>query len=287
MAERITVSHSEVESYLRCERQHFYGYGMEIQRVATSDALSTGIFGHKILELFFKKMQECGDWFEAVEHTNSVIIPAIVAENGLDANSAKALTAINWFFASEQFSGWKILAVEQEYVVPVADDLEMPFVVDLIAADKYGDNWLIDNKFVYDFYTMTDAELMPQIPKYMYGLSNLGIKIDKTAYSMYRTRSLKTADVNNMYQFLPFSVTPTRVAQTAIEQFRASGRIQEIKRQDLSVQSQTALRTANKTVCQGCSFRSLCVAELNDWQPNLVLNAEYQAKVRREFNVSV
>lgn len=57
-AVRNTVSHSEVESWLRCDRQHFYGYSMGIQRDSEheSTSLARGTLGHEALAIWFEHL---------------------------------------------------------------------------------------------------------------------------------------------------------------------------------------------------------------------------------------
>lgn len=278
---RRTVSHSEVESYLRCERQHYYGYGIGIQRVQESDSLTRGILGHSALEKFFrgllngKSFDEAWDEMILFVAQQAMKYPLLVPE---------ILDCLKWFKVAYPFHGWTVLAVEQEYILEVNDDLAMPFVVDLIIEDPYHETWMIDHKFVYDFVSDRDAELMPQIAKYVAAMKVLGIRIDHAAFSSLRYRSLKNPEAENKYQLTKVPLTIERLRQTMLEQLYASQRIQDRKRLPIEEQSKSALRTANKMVCNSCSFRSLCIAELNNHQPRLVLDSEYVKRERREFN---
>jgi len=277
---RVTVSHSEVESYLRCERQHFYGYGLEIQRINESDSLRRGTLGHAALEVFFNSMKDTSD-FEASKvaaytflSEYAITVPVIMSE---------VVNCLGFFFEGYPFHGWEILGVEYENVLSVTDKLAMPFVIDLIVRDLYGDVWVVDHKFMYDFLSDHDVELMPQIPKYMVGMKAVGFNVDRAAYSIFRYRKMKEESVDNKYLFKPIEVTVDRMKQTILEQVVVSDRIQSLKHLPIEEWSGSAMRTANKMVCNSCSFRSLCVAELNNWQPNLILNGDYMPKKRREF----
>lgn len=283
--QRTTVSHSEVESYLRCERQHFYGYGLEIQRKpgSESDSLFRGIIGHKCLEAAFNFMKENGTTTEVVTEAKAIALETTVAAISRPNVMKELVTILSAFFEQFPFYNWTVLAVEEERVLPITETLNMPFVLDLLMADPYGDVWLIDNKFVYDFYNNRDIELMPQLPKYFVGLKAAGVSVDKMAYSMFRYRSQKYDGPDKHYKFEPVTFSNARLTQTITEQVVVSDRIQQQKTHSLEEWSGTAMRTANQMVCNSCSFRSLCVAELNDWQPNLVLNSEYSKKQRREF----
>lgn len=288
--QRDTISHSEVESYLRCERQHFYGYGMEIKRPERdiSDSLYRGTVGHRCLERAFNCLKDagfCGP--EEVAYAKQQALSATIEASDRPAVMKELMTTLSAFFDEFPYYGWTILAVEQEYVMPIAPGLNMPFVIDLLAKDQYSDVWVIDNKFVYDFYDSRDIEIMPQLPKYFVGLKAAGVPVDKMAYSMYRYRVQKSSASDKYYKFQPITFTQTRLQQTITEQVVVSDRILAQKLKSLEEWSGSAMRIANSMVCNSCSFRSLCVAELNDWQPNLVLNSEYEKKQRREFVTNV
>lgn len=277
---RVTVSHSEVESYLRCERQHFYGYGLEIQRVSESDSLARGIMGHAALQVFFTALIEGDSYEDAQQKCYADVLQHAAKEPILVKEIVECL---QFFFEGYPFERWTVLGVEHEMQLVVDDDLTMPFIVDLVIKDPFGFVWVIDHKFMYDFITDRDIELMPQLPKYFVGMKALGFDVHKMAYSVLRYRPLKEPTVDSKYRFTPFEATKTRLLQTISEQIVVSKRIQTAKKQTLAEWSESAMRTANKMVCNNCPFRELCVAELNDWQPNLVLNSSYKKKERREF----
>lgn len=277
---RITVSHSEVESYLRCERQWFYGYGLEIQRNNESDSLTRGKIGHAGMEVFFNALMNGASFIDAKAAAYAKVMEAMY-DHPILIN--EIIRCYGFFFDNYPFEGWKVLGVEYEQLLSVDDELTMPFIIDLVIQDPDGYVWVVDHKFIYDFISDRDCELMPQLPKYFVGMKALGFTVDKMAYSQFRYRTMKEENFENKYRFTPFSFTQTRLMQTITEQVVVSKRIQAAKKMPLEQLSAESMRTANKMVCNSCSFRSLCVAELNDWQPNLILNSEYMKKVRREF----
>lgn len=284
---RKTVSHSEVESFLRCNRAHYYGYLLEIMRRDTSDSLARGTIAHTAMEAYFKIIQQYQQanlpYAEAVEAAQKAVSRALLEAFMLAPElAAQVKETIDWFYKAEPFKFWEILYVEEDFMLPIDDDLEMPFKPDLIARDPDGNVWLIDHKCVYDFYTPRDAELQPQLPKYLYGLRKLGIHIDKIGYHSLRWRSMKENDtpmVKRRNNLFGFSVPPARAIETMREQVSISREVQRRKALPLVEANAIAYRVANKMVCNNCSFRSLCIAELNDTNPQLVLDSEY---VKRE-----
>ena len=292
---RRSVSHSEVESYLRCERNHFYGYGMEIQKISRSDALRRGTLGHQAFEAYFnfqKKAQEEGLWMtpgftpiEALAEAMSLIMASTSSVR------YEVLGYFQWFVQNQNFTSWKIISVEEEFVLDINEDLTYPFVVDLIAEDPWGNIVLVDHKFVYDFINDNDVELLGQLPKYAGALRAMGYKVDKVAYNQLRTRVVKDQTDKTQYQFRIMDVTNERVQRTFLEQMIVATRVQDKKQllidnpeTGLAEWSRDAIRVANSMICRGCSFRSLCAAELNGSGAQLVLDSQFEKKTRREIS---
>lgn len=281
---RTTVSHSEVESFLRCTRAHYYGYILEIMRRDTSDSLARGTIGHTALETYFKTVkaeQASGSSYaEAVEKAKVEVGKVMIEMFMLNPTlAAQVQDTLDWFYKAEPFKFWEILYVEEDFMFEISDRLQMPFKPDLIARDPEGKVWLIDNKVVYDFYTPRDAELQPQLAKYYFALRSLGIHIDKVGYHSLRWRNLKENTTENRNSLFGFDMPKDRAITTMTEQIFASKEIQRRKALPLAEANGQALRAANKLVCNNCSFRSLCIAEQNNEKPQLVLDSEY---VKRE-----
>lgn len=291
-----TVSHSEAEQFLRCERAHFYSYGMKIQRIRTSDSLSRGLLGHEALQVFFEvqmRAQKAGTWGTEVTADDCQAEALGYVMGKYSEFSATIINCLVWFTQAHQFDNWDILAVEKEFTLHISEDLDYPFIIDLIARDPYGDIWVIDNKFIWDFYTDRDVELMPQLPKYIGGLRALDFPVDKVGYSMLRTRTgLKNEGLDTQYKFMEVEVSDARINNTFWEQLEIARRVARAKAvatnevDGLDTWSQSALRVTNKMICNSCAFKRLCVEELNNGQVQFVLDSEYMPKTKRDTKVA-
>lgn len=287
---KISVSHSEADALLRCERNHFYGYGMQIQRKETSESLSRGILGHLAMETYFnfqRDAQKKGLWGNVFGPADAYDAAVAVVQQTDSPFAFEIIGYLVWFMQCQQFTDWEIIAVEQEFVVSL-ETYDYPFVVDLVARDPFGDVWVIDHKFVYDFINDRDAEMSPQLAKYVGALRLLGFPVNKAGYNQLRTRKMTKPTPASQYMFKEEKLTEIRIQQTMNEQEIAAHRALERKNraqnEGLFNWSKTALRVANKMVCNSCSFRSLCLAELNGTSPELVLDSEYKMKERREVS---
>jgi CRISPR/Cas system-associated exonuclease Cas4 (RecB family) len=297
-----SVSHSEVDSYLLCRRKHYYGYGLSLERVATSQSLATGTAGHAILETFYKYILENGDTPEeqAVAFDQGVVLAEHkyheIVEDGYEEASNRAtlhdiLFNDEWGYFANEFmvrNGWTVLAIEQEFNLVYDDETEAsyPLVIDMIVRDPNGQMVVIDHKFVYDFYTPGQTDLQPQIPKYIGALRAMNYEIAYGAYNMVRTRKLKTPDAASMNYFMILKPNTDRVLNTFMEQLGVAAEIQQLKQLSLEEQSKRAYRTANKMVCQSCSFRDICSTELMGGNTQLMLQTEYKVRERRQIKIT-
>ena len=297
-----SVSHSEVDSYLLCRRKHYYGYGLSLERISTSQSLATGTAGHRVLEAFYAHIMSLSDTAQGqlknfdlgVERAREVY-DEIIAEGYEDANNRATLHDMLFnkeygYFANEFMvrNGWRILAVEAEFSLTYDTDTQStyPFVVDLIVEDPEGRFVVIDHKFVYDFYTPEQTDLQPQIPKYIGALRAMNHEIVYGAYNMVRTRKLKTPEPDNMTYFMILKPNTERVLNTFMEQLGVAAEIQALKELPIEEQGKRAYRTANKMVCQSCSFRDICSTELIGGNTQLMMKTEYKIRERRVIGVS-
>jgi RecB family exonuclease len=297
-----SVSHSEVDSYLLCRRKHYYGYGLSLERIATSHSLATGTAGHRILEKFYSTLLEIGSsaeeqlegWDKALSLAH-MEYDLIIEEGYEDANNRAELADVlfheEWGYFANEFmvkNGWRVLAVEQEFNLLYNEqtDSRYPFVVDMIMEDKDGKIVVIDHKFVYDFYTPEQTDLQPQIPKYIGALRAMNYPVAYGAYNMLRTRKLKTPEAASMQYFMILKPNKDRVLNTFMEQLGVAAEIQALKELPIEDQSKRAYRTANKMVCQSCSFRDICSTELMGGNTELMLKTEYKIRERRVIGVT-
>ncbi len=296
-----SVSHSEVDSYLLCRRKHYYGYGLSLQRVRESDSLATGVAGHKVLEAFYRAIMENGITAEEQQAAFYKGLDAaldkwseLVKEGYVDGDRRAKLQDILFdreygYFNYEFFvkNGWRILAVEAEFNLQYDDETEAqyPFVVDMIVQDPEGNYVVIDHKFVYDFYTPEATDLQPQIPKYIGALRALGHEISYGGYNMLRTRKIKEPTPQSNNYFMILKPNTTRITTTFMEQLGVAAEIQALKELPLEDQEKRAYRTANKMICQSCSFRDLCSTELMGGNVELMKKTEYKIRERKEFSL--
>lgn len=278
-----SISHSAVESYTLCRRKFYYGYTLDLQRETESVSLTEGSLGHEVLGTFYKSILKAGDtvkeqqdhfWY-ALEDAREFFKAQDYSPNPKRRDLEDTL--FEEYFSQEPFvrKGWRILAVEKKFKLYYNEDRDsLPFVIDLIALDPKGKTVIIDHKFMYNFISYQEADLMPQIPKYMAGVRALGFAVDYGVYNMLRTRK----DAREVCDTMKLKPNDTRVQRTFMEQIGVADEIAQRKKLPVDVQEATSYRTANKMVCQMCSFRDLCSEELAGGNVELSLKYEYKKR---------
>ena len=300
----LSVSHSRVESFLRCRRQEFYSYGRKLQRKDTSTALALGSAFHAVMDVLYSHVLSAGmskqkqreAYPEAVEKALAKV-DEIYEAGFVDSDKRAPLRLIiDKYLQREPFIDnawredddrqWLIMAVEMEFRLEWEPGSSYPLVVDLIVKDPDGYVIVVDNKAVYDLYSYEKTELMAQIPKYIGALRALGHKIGNYGvYNMVRTRP-DTKAGRPLYEwahFLPFEISGPRVVRSFEEQITASQEVAALDELSPEERDRKAIRTDNFETCtRMCDFRELCVEELRGGSTTVLIKSIYMPKKKRE-----
>jgi CRISPR/Cas system-associated exonuclease Cas4 (RecB family) len=283
--QRKTVSHSEVEQYLRCNRAHYYSYGLGITSRHTGDALKRGTAGHKIVEAGVNAYAAGDKMWDAMqaEYQRQIMVDPELITLIDDVIKPLRYFADEWFPAQE----FVVISVEKEMVLPISDELEMPFVTDYALQDRWGSVRVFDAKFQYDFFSAKHLAMLPQLPKYAGAMQLLGVPVNGVGYLQFRYRGRKDDTGADRFRVTNLPITSARIQQTFKEQVMVADRIQEVKQQDLYTWSQNAPRVFNNKVCESCQFFSLCSTELNEPEKTQsVLDMDYVKRERRSFSAN-
>lgn len=284
---QMTVSPSEADAYLSCERKHYYQYGLGIQSRDSSDSLNRGLLGHAALDVYFTSLYN-GNPVDVAQAACLKFLADAMTENPLNMQIAnEALSAIMVFFKQGGMQEFTILAIEQEWTAPLNDEgAEILFIVDLIVRDKDGLIGIIDHKFVSQFYYLPATALMSQLPKYKAGLEARGFQIDWVAYNEFKSSSKQD------YRFTKIDVSDARSQRTYQEHsiiarriLARKAKVVELGMPGLAEWSEDAVRIQSGSFgCKNCSMSKICIAELNNDNPQNVLDRFYKKKERRENN---
>lgn len=256
MTQILVLSQSQIDAYLKCKQAYGYAYIQQLQPKKPPVGIDRGNTGHKFLEVFLTSIKNG----ETIDVAREKAMQAIVLMNHSEMLLPLLLRWVNEVFPR---LGWRIVAVEKEFRLPITPTLIYPLKVDAIVEVK-GRLVIIDHKFLYDPYTAEDLSIMPQLPKYIGTLRALKIPISYAQYNIIRTRK---TEVDNYTQ--P-KVEPTAKAiQTHMQEQITI--MKEIERGEFIVS-----RTASSYNCKGCKFLELCVAELNGEETKYIRAMSYE-----------
>lgn len=276
--EKITVSHSEAEAHVTCERRHYYLYGLRLQGKADnmSDALYRGIVGHEALKSYHLEpdpLKQLRAGMLAIQENMNIDGYVHV---GIVGELTTLLKAYHEYW-SEKGEEWIVLEAESSRMYEISDDLNTQIRPDLIVRIPGRGLYVVDHKWLYNFMSQTSLELLPQLPKYLLGLRQHGIEIRGMIYNEIRYRD--NAKEKFKRQELP--VNKVRLQQTMKEHILIANRIRAKKLLSIEEWEDGIVRTANKGVCDMCPFKMICAAENEGQDTTLMREVYYEPRKNR------
>jgi hypothetical protein len=274
---KLIVSHSEVDQYLSCERKHYYAFGKGLQSNHQSESLTRGTLGHEVLEVYYKSIQQGispdDSAMNALDHFQVFIGKY---DLGLLADLQNLL--LRYFAVAPAWDEtYEILHVEDEFRLDISEDIQYPYKPDLIVQDRLTSRiFVLDHKFIYNFYTVDDMKISPQLPKYIGALRANGIKVHGGLYNMLRWRKVKSTEVHDNFRREGVPINNNRIAITFQEQVTAMEQIGKLKKMDRPTWEKHVLRTASSFNCKNCAFHELCTLDLTGEDTTMAEKYSYE-----------
>jgi hypothetical protein len=284
------ISHSEVDSFLQCEQRHYYAFGLPVgngtqaglEPTSFSDGLYRGIAGHSGQEYFWKAIQEGSSISDAAQvGINAVYEYATKpdARHAILGDLTERILPRYFLEVAPKWinGGWRVKAVEHTYRLEI-EDMVYPFTPDLILSSPTNDNYVIDHKFLYNFYTQKQIGLLPQIPKYVGALRALNFPIAGGYYNILRWRPIKDLSEEANFKQIPVTVSNARVEHTFTQQLKQMYKIKNYKTLPneewrAEVHTQRVLTTM---ICDKCPFHELCAQEIEGLDTRMLVKANFQ-----------
>jgi hypothetical protein len=281
----LIISHSEVDSFARCEQQHRFGFMDRLAPKKLSAGLDRGVRNHTVMESYFSALAKGATWTEA-KNAATMTFSQMWTEPGVDPDVLNALVAcVPGFFDVDLQRiqlGWKVLAVEKEYRLTFPPKviggeevrITFAFKIDLIRQDPNGRNYVVDTKTVYNFYSQDEMALMPQVPKYVGALQALDMPIKGGIMNQMRWRKLKNPSVESTYRWDDLRLTEARVLNAFREHIKQMHRIALFKTNP-DMWREEVTKTLSYMVCKNCSFKTLCQFELAGVDTTQLMQIDY------------
>lgn len=257
------ISNSEVDTRLRCRRQHYYSYALGLYPRKLSRANDIGLLGHHVLETYYRSIKEGAEQPEAY---NAGMQQLILAGGHVDAEVisliSERFTQYCQFYRHEQF---EVIDVEGIYKVPLNDRITYGLTLDLLV--KYTEGYwkgqyvVIDHKFRYNFFTPDELGLHAQTFKYIWALRKQDYPIRHSILNQIRYRT-DVKDTRKLFKREELTPTDKQLETIMRDHLAISEEIYEAKTQPVSWLKDNSPRRYYPRDCAGCYFRIPCRLEL-------------------------
>lgn len=258
-------SNSETNSFLSCQRKHYWAYRERIvPDGGSSKALTRGIVGHECLENYYIGKQK--GW-KASTIKRKMLEPLKQARLDFPdfedewVKLDQILPVYMMHYWDEPF---KVLHVESQFEtdLPGCTDLyglRLDLVVEGTDGKYKGQVGIIDHKFVYQWMTTKVLKMNTQMPKYAASMRALGYPIKFALLSQIKhATSKKVGYTSESFRRSPVELKRQRMAYIVNEHVKVSNQISELS--ELTEEEHFAKATSNTGIdgCNKCAYSPLC-----------------------------
>lgn len=293
---QLGVSNSEAVAAAGCERAWLWGYHPETHLAPNSfgPARTRGITGHKILEDFYRLIQNDMDYDTAVTVAMSSLLTArIQAHKMMDVDKLEMLNELRVIMERyfehyrSDIENWEILDIEGLHLLmwDEEDRIYLPMRLDMVVYHKdgpfKGEVSPVDHKFTNDFWKQYKLRLNSQIPLYILALRESRWKgknppvVRRGIINQIRTRKLKEPTAQDLFK-REYVEPPQHAIDLVFENhLKGAIRISQLKRLSLRGAFQQTRANWGSPNCQFCDFKSLCAIQLEGGNVQSTIDAEF------------
>lgn len=276
------ISNSEVIAWLSCRRMYKYAFVYDLEPKVMSDPLVRGNLGHDAMQRYTEERIEGHSHEQALRAGADVFTTALTPQNMAVVMETKYLWDRYMAFHNG-WPEWRLYQPEQKFEVSLTDSIKMVIRYDTMVEEiRTGKRLIGDYKFTYDFWTPSDHDLNPQMPKYITVMNMNGIEVHGGFLEEIRTRPLGKEKANDpKYTWRRTFYYPPLAKQSAMlrQHIAASLEIERFRNLPKKEQEAEAIPLlAKHGACKFCNFKDLCNSE-NNGKTDLSVDIEvgYQA----------
>ena len=274
------VSNSEAITWNICKRMYYYQYDLALEPIKERTYFFRGNLVHSAHERYYKAIMNGASHVEAVLQGKEAFIIALERDGNADNyNEIATLRKMMERYWDEVavHDDWDILAVEQNYNLPLTDEFSFGFTPDLIARID-GLVTIVDHKNVYDFWSRRELDLDPQSRKYMAALIGMGKSVDRVMHNQTRWRLTKTRVQTTDELFRRDFATPNADERRNMiaEQIKVTMEISKHIQKPMEEREREATRVLMKKICDDCPMAELCYTELRGGNIQTMIDVDYK-----------
>jgi len=292
---QIGVSNSEV-SALTCERAWLFGYHPQLKLTPKSHgvALTRGLLGHKVLEIFYLHIKDGTEYSDAVnvamEYLNSLAIKAYQEFDMDKLDMIKHLESILVMYFEHyeaDVQNWEILEVEAFHLLEWSGQagVYLPMRLDLTIYQKSGkfkgETSPVDHKFTNDFWNSYKLRLNSQLPLYIRSLRGARFKnknatvVRRSIVNQIRTRSMKNPYPHDIFRRSFIEANDEGMEKVFENHLKSALKIERLKRMPVKEAYEATTAAWGSSSCQFCFFKEICATDLEGGNTDMAVIADY------------
>lgn len=269
------VSNSEVTAWLKCRRQYFYAFVLELAPKHTPTPLARGTLGHNAFQRYIEGRLQGMEHDRALKHSQSVFSEAMSTVS-MEVVAETKFLFDRYMNFHKGWPEWRLLGTEQRVDCKLTDTLTMPMRYDAYVEEvRTNRRLIVDWKFTYDFWSPEDHDLNGQNPKYITVMNNNGQRVDGAVLVELRTRKLgaeKSADSKNLWRHTSYFPSLAKKRNVLKQHIAASLEIERYRNLDPKAMEDATIPVLDKHgACKYCNFKELCITELDGGDPSVAI----------------
>lgn len=281
------ISISQADAFNTCLRKWMLGYVFQKQSKTMSRSLSIGVIFHDVVAMYYKAVMEGMRVHDAEQEGMKKLTEYYLSgEHNAEVLGIVASLFSRYVAQDTIVSSSKILAVEEDFFIPITADYWYGCRVDLLVeatqGRQKGNVLLIDHKTTYDFKTPEALKLNPQMPKYTAAVRYNGYPVDEAYLNQIRTRFSLNVIPNkandDLFKRSPVGITQERIKSSLKNQMVTSERIVKMLALPLELQVDQCTPNQNEMICKNCPFQDPCIMMEEGMSPEKALGANYVKK---------
>jgi hypothetical protein len=279
----LQISNSEAETYDKCERAHYYQFGLGLMPKQVPRPVRIGVLGHRILEAYYRTGLETTqrqEWYRAGLDELTKLFQHVDNDDDWDILS---LLGVRFGQYAEHYATdrWRVIDVEGHYEKKLSDDItyamRLDLLVEVIAGPYSGQHLVVDHKFCYAFQSPDELSMNSQLTKYIATLRDYGFNVSRGILNQVRYRE-DVKDPLKIFRREVIRPTDERIAGMLREQLMTSQLIKDRLTLPISAQRVIAKRSISKYNCGLCGFLTPCGMSLDgrDYDESIILASDYE-----------
>lgn len=278
------VSHSNMKSFDKCKMKFYFDVKLNLKPKTWPDPVFKGLFGHDLMEEFFKCRLNGGSYEDAVATVTSLMGEKL-KENSTSPVMLEASRLLKHVLAFGSYvdnQPWKVLDVEVNSNWAVEGEAEFGFTPDLVLewtmGPKRGLPFVLDYKFTGQYWNDRQLNTVQQMPKYLIYYNKIhGTKMRHAGVVMLNTRAVAGATGNQLFLLKWLPISKEKLATIERENEKKVLELEPyFHMTPEQYKDEVAVRTTDELACKTCWYADdLCPMDLNGQDISKAIEANY------------